>query len=450
MKYKIRKGLNLPITGGLSSQNVEGTKTVTKVALVGSDYVGMKPTMLVNEGDVVKIGQPLFECKKNVGVIYTSPASGKVLTIKRGERRAFEAIVISKDGDEHVTFKNFQNKPTDSLTRDEVESLLVESGEWTALRQRPYEKSATLGGKPKSIFVNAMDTNPLALDPAAVIAARKEDFENGIKVLSKLTEGKVYVCHQAGAQVAAPADAKVQKIEFAGPHPAGNVGTHIHFVDPISPSKYVWHAHYQDVIAIGSLFKTGKIDLERVVSVAGPLVKKPKVVKVPRGASVDQVLSDEIDQSQPVRAISGSVLNGHKAVDETAYLGRYHLQITAIKEDAGREFLGWQSPGFDKFSVKNIYVSKLIPSKKFSFTSNRNGSFRALVPIGSYEKVMPLDILATPLLRSLLAKDTDSAQDLGCLELAEEDVALMTFVDPGKVDFGPLLRETLSTIEKDG
>lgn len=450
MKFKIRKGLNLPILGELSSQNIEVTKTSKNIAVIGTDFVGMKPTMLVNEGDHVEIGQALFECKKNVGVIYTSPAAGRVEKINRGARRVFESLMISVDAEEKSkNFENYKGKSVSDLTAEEVKALLIESGEWSALRQRPFEKVAAYDGKPRSIFITAMDTNPLALDPSQIIASRQEDFQTGAEVLAKLTEGKVFICHKEGVAIPTPAGDKFQTASFSGPHPAGNVGTHIHFVDPVSPNKYVWHASYQDVIAIGHLFKTGKLDLERVVALVGPIVKVPRVIKLRRGADLNEITQNEL-QEVPARIISGSVFNGRKSEGNFNYLGRYHNQITAIKEDATREFLGWQSPGVDKFSIKNIYVSKLIPLKKFAFTSNRNGSFRAVVPIGSYERVMPLDMLATLLVRSLMARDTDTAQDLGCLELAEEDMALLTFVDPGKEDFGPVLRENLTIIEKDG
>jgi Na+-transporting NADH:ubiquinone oxidoreductase subunit A len=451
MKFKISKGLNLPITGGLSSQNVEATISSDLIAVIGSDFIGMKPTMLVKEGDVVQIGQPLFACKKNIGAIYTSPAAGTVIEINRGEKRVFQSVVIKKAGSEsHFSFKSFSSKPINDYTTKEVQALLIESGEWTALRQRPFEKVAAVNGKPKSIFITAMDSNPHALDASEVIKSQADNFEAGVKVLSKLTDGKTYVCHEQGKSVPVPQGSNFQGVTFSGPHPSGNAGTHIHFVDSVTPSKYVWHINYQDVIAIGSLFKTGQLYLDRIISVAGPLVKKPQVIKTRRGAAVSEIVAGNLIESEPTRVISGSVLNGRIAEKTFNYLGRFHFQVSVIKEDHGREFLGWQSPGFNKFSVQRIYLSKLMPSKLFSLSSNKNGSFRAMVPIGSYEKVMPLDILPTQLLRALLSKDTDSAQDLGCLELAEEDMALLTFVDPGKTDFGPILRDNLSTIEKDG
>ncbi|MAE73593.1 MAG: NADH:ubiquinone reductase (Na(+)-transporting) subunit A [Bdellovibrionaceae bacterium] len=449
MRFKIRKGLDLPITGA-PSNDVDRSKKVRTVALTGADYIGMKPTMLVKEGDMVKAGQPLFSCKKNEGLIFTAPGAGKVTAINRGPRRVFESMVIQLDDNEqHQAFSSYQQKAVDAYSDDEIRKLLIESGEWTSLRQRPFEKVADVKGKPKSIFVNTLNTEPLAPKADSRLAEKQDAFAAGLVALSKLTDGKVYVSASPESAMKLPDLPQIEKVEFSGPHPAGNVGTHIHMVDPVSPNSYVWHAGYQDVIAIGSLLQTGQLDFERVITLAGPHVKKPRYIITRKGACLEDLVRDELTEG-PTRVVSGSVLNGRKNEGSFGYLGHYHQQISALAEESPREFLGWQSPGLDKFSVQRIYLSKLMPSKKFPFNTSRNGSYRAMVPIGSFEKVMPLDILPTQLLRSLVTKDTEQAQDLGCLELAEEDLSLLTFVAPGKVDFGPILRENLSLIEKEG
>lgn len=447
MKFNIKKGLKLPISGEAKT-DLDLSKKTTKVALLGTDYVGMKPTMAVKEGEEVKAGQLVFSCKKNLGLHFTAPGAGKVVAINRGERRVFQSLVIElSENEEQVTFKNFTatKKPVE-YSEEEARALLIESGEWKALRQRPYEKVADIEGKPASLFVTAIDTNPLAPNPEIIIAQYEEEFKAGLDVLGKLPKNKTYLCKAEGAKIPA---GKAEVAEFKGLHPAGNAGTHIHFVDPVNPNKYVWHIGYQDVIAVGSLFLTGKLMKDKVVSVAGPCAKNPRYLKVRRGADLAEVLAGEIKEGA-VRSISGSVFNGHKAEGAFNFLGAYSNQVSLIEEDREREFLGWHSPGFNRYSVKNIYVSKLFGSKKFNLGSSRHGSYRAIVPIGSFEKVMPLDILATPLLKALASKDTDLAQDLGCLELAEEDLALATFVAPGKTDFGPILRENLTTIEREG
>jgi Na+-transporting NADH:ubiquinone oxidoreductase subunit A len=443
---ELKKGLDLPITGA-PSQKIDDSKKITKVAITGFDYVGMKPSMLVKEGDQVKTGQPLFSCKKNIGLVFTSPGTGTVKAINRGEKRVFQSLEIELSSqEEQVEFKAYQAKDPADYSADEIKALLIESGSWASLRQRPFEKVADVNGKPSAIFINAMDTNPLAPEPYVFINENYELFETGVKVLSKLTEGQTFVCQDKMAPIAMMDGVHTEL--FGGPHPAGNVGTHIHFLHPVDAERYVWHAGYQDVIAIGALFKTGKLFLDRLISVAGPFANDPKYVRTRKGAHLSEITAGEAKAGS--RVISGSVFNGRKQESAFNYLGHYHNQISLIEEDNKRELLGWHKPGFDQFSVKNIYVSKLMPKKLFNFGSNTNGSLRAMVPIGSFEKVMPLDILPTQLLRLLVAKDTDGAQELGALELAEEDISLLTFVAPGKVDFGPLLRENLTTIEKEG
>jgi Na+-transporting NADH:ubiquinone oxidoreductase subunit A len=316
------------------------------------------------------------------------------------------------------------------------------------MRTRPYGKVPTIGGTPKSIFVNAMDTNPLAVDPTIIINERASDFATGVSILAKF-DVPVYVCQADGAQLPDLNGSKVQIAKFAGKHPAGLSSTHVHNIDPVDASKSVWTIGYQDVIAIGSLAQTGRIDTTRHVAVAGPLVNSPRVLATNLGANISELIDGRTAEGNK-RVISGSVLNGHMASESTDYLGRYDNQISVIGEPGEREFMGWIAPGLTKFSAINVFMSSIFKPKAFNITSSQYGSPRAIVPIGVFESVMPLDILPTPLIKSLLVKDTDSAQQLGCLELVEEDLALCSFVDPGKHDFGPVLRSTLTQIEVEG
>ncbi|WP_372367529.1 Na(+)-translocating NADH-quinone reductase subunit A [Candidatus Uabimicrobium sp. HlEnr_7] len=445
---KIKKGLNLPITGE-PEQVIKDQPEVTTVAIIGEDYIGMKPTMQVKVGDKVKKGQIIFTDKKLPAVNYTAPRAGEVIEVNRGAKRVFQSVVIRLEGDEEVTFKAYSPKTLKDVQRDQVKKILLKSGAWTSLRRRPFSKVADPSKTPHSIFVTAIDTNPLAPNVNVVIKDNEEDFKNGLSILSKLTDGKVFLCTGTDSSIPGKDSKDVTHQEFTGMHPAGNVGTHIHFLDPVDHRKMVWHINYQDVVMYGKLFTTGKLHTERVISLAGPAVKNPRLIRTCVGASLTDITKDQLEDGE-TRLISGSVFAGRNAQGPFAYLGRYDNQVSVLKEGREREFLGWHSPGFDKFSVKNIYLSKLFFGKKFAFTTNTNGSKRALVPIGSYEKVIPLDILPTLLLRSLLAGDTDRAQALGCLELDEEDLALCSFVCPGKINFGPVLRECLTTIEKDG
>lgn len=450
-KFTIRKGLNLPIAGP-PEQTVHGAKAVSKVALVGPDYVGLRPALSVQVGDQVKIGQVLFTDMKNPGIQFTSPASGTVESINRGERRAFLSVVIKSDSkDESLTFGKYDESKLTSIPREEVVSELVASGLWTSFRTRPFGKIPAMDAKPAAIFVTAIDTNPLAADPAVVIAADREAFCSGLKVLSALQAPQMFVCRAAGANV--PGEELnlpgLVEASFKGPHPAGLPGTHIHFLCPVSSKKCVWYLGYQDVIAIGKLFRTGKIDVTRVISLAGPRVERPRLLKTRLGASISQLVKGELLQKDN-RIVSGSVLNGRTADESVGFLGRYHNQITVLEEGDKRYFLGWIMPGYSKFSFKWVNLSSLLPWKKFRMSTALNGGSRPIVPIGSFEEVMPLDILPTYLLRSISYKDLEEAEALGVLELEEEDLALCTFVDPGKNDFGVMLRDVLTTIEKEG
>lgn len=446
---KIKKGLDLPISGAPEQTITEG-KSVRHVALIGFDYNGMKPTMAVKEGDRVKRGTLLFTDKKTEGVRYTSPAAGVVKEINRGERRVFQSVVIEVDGDEAETFARYDASDFAGLERQQVVDNLIESGLWTAFRTRPYSKVPAVDSTPHSIFVSVMDTNPLAADPAVIIRENSGAFEKGLQLLSRITNGKVFVCGKPGAEVSVPKTGSVEAHQFDGMHPAGNVGTHIHHLDPVSVHKTVWTIGYQDVIAIAKLFETGEVAVDRVVAIGGPKALKPRLVRTRVGASLGELLDGEVATDCEVRMISGSVFGGRRGSGPCAYLGRFANQVSVLEEGYKREFLGWLSPGANKFSVLNIYLSKLAGGKLFNFTTTTNGSERAMVPVGSYEEVMPLDILPTQLLRSLIVGDTEMAQKLGALELDEEDLALCTFVCPGKYEYGPILRENLTRIEIEG
>ncbi len=440
---KIKKGLDLPIAGKPEQHITKGNK-VSQVALVGSDYVGMKPTMTVQVGDKVKKGQLLFTDKKTEGVNYTSPASGTVKEINRGKRRVFESIVIEIQGDDEEIFTIHKAAELSGLSSDQVQSQLIESGMWPTIRTRPYSRVPAPGSTPSSIFVAALDTNPLAADPAVIIAEYKEDFTNGLAVLANLAP-KLFVTKAVAVDIPT-VDAQV--VEMAGPHPAGLVGTAIHNLDPVSASKTVWHVAYQDVIAIGKLFTEGKIFTDRVVSLAGPQVNKPRLIRTQVGASLTELTANELADGEN-RVISGSVFGGKTAAGPEAYLGRFANQISVLEEGRERPMLHYLRAGVNRHSVKNIYISKLLSSKIFNFTTTTNGSERAMVPIGTYEKVMPLDILPTQLLRALIVEDMETAINLGALELDEEDLALCTYVCSGKYEYGPILRNNLTRIEKE-
>lgn len=450
MQFTINKGLDLAITGE-PEQVIHTGNEVKSVAIFGMDYVGMKPKMLVSEGETVKLGQALFEDKQNPGVLFTAPGAGVVKAIYRGAKRVLQAVEITLEGKAQVSFKKYDADELGQLSPELVKNNLAKSGLWTALRTRPYGKIPALESTPHSIFVSAIDTNPLAADPLVVIKEREQDFIDGLAVISRLTENQVYLCKATGADIPSGDVANITVAEFSGPHPAGLPSTHIHFIDPVNINKTVWYLNYQLVMAIGALFTTGKLNVERIISLAGPAVNKPRLIRTRVGANINHLVAGELEAGED-RIISGSVLNGHHAVSWASYLGCYNDQITVLHEGREREFFGWILPGKNKYSAINIFSSTKDRDKgrKFPLTTTTNGSPRAIVPIGVYERVMPLDILSTPLLKALVVGDTDQAQLLGCLELSEEDMALFTFVDPGKHDFGPVLRANLTKIEKEG
>ena len=451
MIHKIKKGLDLPISGK-PVQSIEAAPEIRHVALLGDDYHGMKPTMLVGEGDFVQLGQPVFTDKKNEGVTYVAPATGKVKAINRGAKRRFLSLEIEiEEGDEYVF-----SVPGDagSVDQSTAEKFLVESGLWQSFRTRPYSKAPAIGSEADAIFVTAIDTSPLAAEPELVIDANKELFIAGLRIVAKLTKGKTYVCTRADSRIPGDNVPNVTFEQFAGPHPSGLVGTHIHTLHPVGPtSRPVWHIGYQDVIAIGHLFTTGKLMTERVVSLAGPAIENPVLLRTRLGASITELISGRT-VGENSRIVSGSVLSGRTAEESVAYLGRFHNSVSVLEEGTKREFLGWQMPGLDKYSVTKVYGGSWLKGKLFPLTTSSGGSKRAMVPLGTYERVMPLDMLATQLLRALIVGaetgNTEPALELGALELDEEDLALCTFVCPGKYEYGSILRENLTLIEKEG
>lgn len=448
MVIKIKRGLNIPISGQ-PEQKIYQAPPVDSVAVLGFDYIGMKPGMHVQEGDRVKLGSPLFSDKKNPSVSYTSPCCGIVRKINRGAKRVMQSVVIDLDGDDEEVFEAFDPSRLAQLATEQIKRNLTNSGMWASIRTRPYSRQPAPDSQPNSIFINAMDTRPLAADPQVVIREYADDFRHGVIVLSRLTSGKLFVCHQDDAVIPQVDLPNVVYQAFGGLHPAGLPGTHIHFLDPVSAHKTVWHLNYQETIAIGKLFTTGRLWAERIIALAGPMVKQPRLLRTRLGASTNDLAKNEL-LAGDARIISGSILSGRRAADWAAYLGRFHLQVSVVPEGGQREFMGWIKLSKDKFSATRALFPTFIRSHQFKFTTSINGSPRAMVPIGTYEKVMPLDILPTQLLRALVIKDTDLAQALGCLELDEEDLSLCSFVSHSKYDYGTILRENLAQIEQEG
>lgn len=448
MRFKTKRGLEIPVSGA-PEQRLDESKTVGSVGLVLADYRGLKPVLLTREHERVRLGQALVRDRLFPERVLTSPGCGEVTAIHLGPRRSVQSIAIALDGNEQESFAAVDRSSLASLDRHSVRERLLASGLWASFRTRPFSKIPEPASTPHSIFVTAMDSNPLAADPRVVIDASPQDFSDGISVLTRLTEGPVHVCQAPGPDLPLPDADSVSSAVFDGPHPAGLPGTHIHFVDPVGEGKCVWHLHYQDVIAIGRLFTSGQLSVERIISLAGPAVARPRLLRTRVGASTQDLLEGELRETK-CRVISGSILGGRRAAGWARYLGPFHLQISVLPETPERELLGWARPGFERYSAIRAFASALRPRFRFPLDTSQHGSPRAMVPIGNFERVMPLDMLPTPLLKALLVRDTEAARALGCLELDEEDLALCSFVCCSKYDYGPVLRENLELIEREG
>jgi len=457
--HRIRRGLDLPLPGAPRQELADG-RPVTRVAVIADDFVGMRPRFGAQSGDRVVRGQPLFEDRKNPGVVFTAPAAGTVAGIHRGDQRALISVVIELDdaeragGDDAAEWEHgaWRDKPAAEYAAAELRDALVQTGLWTALRTRPFSKTPAVDAPPpRALFVTATDTHPGAPDLDKALAGRGGDWAAGLAALVVLAEGApVFVCRGAGSSLDAGGVAGVEVHEFAGPHPAGTVGLQIHTLAPVDRERVAWHLGAQDVAAVGHFLNCGALDVQRVVAVGGPAARDPRLVRTRLGACLDELLSGEASDG-PTRVVSGSVWSGRTAAgDERGYLGRFHQQVTLLPEDDQRRFLGWLGAGTRKFSVHRLFLSWLTGRGKAEFSTSAHGGRRAMVPIGAYEKVFPFDLMPTFLLRSMLAGDMERSQDLGVLELDEEDVALPSFVCPSKIDYGPVLRDLLTRIEKEG
>lgn len=440
-RIRLRKGLDIPIAGA-PRQVIEPGRRPHSVALLGDDYVGLRSKILVQQGDRVRLGEPLLADRRDPRIVFTAPGSGTVAAINLGEKRTLLSVVISLTGDDNqVTFPAHRSAALDRLPRETVVETLLQSGLWTALRGRPFGRIPLPDSTPRAIFVTAIDTNPLAARPEVVIRDHHEDFVYGLTVISRIADCPVFLCTAPGDGFTAATDiAGISQVAFAGPHPIGLPGTHIHCLSPAGLGHEVWYVNYQDVIATGRLFTTGRLWTERVISLAGPMVRQPRLVRTRLGADLSGLIAGEIHPG-PVRVVSGSILSGRRVTPPVDYLGRYHIQVSVL----GEPVPDTRPPQpFLSITHNRFFRRRPVP-----LSTALNGEPAAMFPLGSFERVMPLDILPTPLLRALAVGDTERALDLGCLELEEEDLALCTYVCPSKLDYGSLLRRTLMQIGKE-
>ncbi len=447
--HRSTRGLDLPLAGAPEQSEAERVPC-PRVALVAADYPGLKPTLRVQPGDRVLRGQPLLQDKRQPGVLFTAPAAGRIAAVHRGERRALRSVVIDVDDDDsagaQADLAALGPRPGAKLDRDALRSVLLASGLWTALRTRPYSRIPEPGSAPAALFITATDTQPHAPRPDVVLAQRAEDFDAGLRALDELTDGPLFLCVGAGLDWTAPSG-RIRVERFDGPHPAGNVGWHIHRLFPVDGRRVVWHIGYQDVAALGRLLRTGVLDTYRTIALAGPGVVRPRLLRVRLGASLSALTEREL-RAGPARVISGSVLNGRTVTDETdSYLGRYHLQVCALPPPQQRRLFDGLRAGADRFSATRAFAS-VLRRGPFAMTVAVHGPRRPMVPAVPYERLLPFDIEPVLLLRALLGADDAQVERLGGLELDEEDLALATWMCPSKSDYGTLLRESLERLRE--
>ncbi len=445
-RFSLRKGLNVPIAGAPGSE-ISTMGDVRTAGILGHDYIGLKPRIGVAEGDVVGRGAPIMFDKDMPEAQIVSPVAGRIKAINRGARRKLISVEIEIDegAAEPVDFTSVG----DVSTREGLTERLCAAGLWTSFRTRPYSKIPQPGSVPAAIYVTAMDTEPLAADPAIAIREDSDAFARGLEAVGLLTDGTTYLCQGDGDGLPGSDLPGIEAVAFSGPHPAGLAGTHLHFLEPPLAGKIVWTIGYQDVIVIGRLLLSGQYDPSCILSLGGPVCANSRLIRAFAGASMLDLIRDDLPADLPVRVISGSVLSGRAGSGSDAYLGRYSRQITLIKEDREQIPMGWIRPMFSKYAVQPVLGSALA-KRAFPLTSNLNGGRRAMVPIGTFEELMPQDFLPTQLLRALLVMDTDQAQALGALELDEEDMGLVGFACPAKYEYGLALRDCLTKIEKEG
>ena len=443
---KIKQGLNIKLKG--EAEKVYASAPLPEVfAIKPPDFTGVTPKLMVKQGDEVEAGSPLFYDKYNERMKFCAPVSGEVIEIVRGEKRKILEIKILAD--KEISYREFRKADPQSLSRAEIIDVLLESGVWPFIRQRPFHVIANPNDLPKSIFISAFDTNPLAADNDFILHGQGEDFQTGLNAIVKLTDGKVHLNVSADLMPSSEfTNAKgVQINKISGPHPAGNVGVQIHHIDPVNKGEVVWYLYPQDILMIGRLFNQGRLDATRVVALAGSQVKAPKYYRTFIGSSLKNILSGNLVGFKN-RIISGNVYTGKQVLPD-GFLGFYDTGITVIPEGDEPQFMGWLIPGTEKFSVSRTFTSWLRPGKEYVLNTNLNGEERPFVITGEYEKVFPFDIYPMQLLKAILVEDIDLMEKLGIYEVAEEDFALCEFIDTSKIDSQKIIRKGLDTIRKE-
>ena len=480
----IRKGLDLPINGA-AELRLTDARSISTYAVKPTDFVGLTPRLLVEEGDNVAVGDALFCDKNNERIRFTSPVSGKVKAIVRGEKRKLLEVVIEADfKSAGLAGSDYKSSPTaaTTMTTDGIKEALLQCGLWTMLRQRPFGTIAHPDDKPKAIFVSAFSSAPLAPDYDFVMQGKEEWLKKGLEALTQLTEGVVHICFRPGQRLAEHLDCFVsrngakQRVEIHyvnGPHPSGNIGTQIAHIDPINKGEVVWTMNLQDVAVLGELVTTGIYNPEKVIAVAGPNIKNPHYYRVKAGVCLAEITKSQLlnndypkidvnNASKENRIISSDILSGTQiAVD--GFLGAYDDLVSILPEGDYYDFMGWLMPGFRKFSFSRTFLSGFMPKSAFKpmgitlprfenlwkFDTNTHGDVRPLVFTGNFERVFPFDIYPTQLIKACIVGDIDLMENLGIYEVEPEDFALCEFIDTSKTDIQTIIREALEKLRKE-
>lgn len=446
---KIRRGLNIPLLGS-AERILQKPPGAPEYAVKPTDFHGLVPKMMVEEGTRVKAGSPLFFDKYNPDVVFTSPVSGVYRQLVRGAKRRILEVRIEPDREND--YVDFGAGQPSSMSRDQITKKLLQSGLWPVIRQRPYSVIANTNDKPRAIFISGFKTVPLAPDLDFFVYNQENEFQLGLDVLGRLTDGDVHLsihAKETGSKAFLEATG-VRIHRFTGPHPAGNVGIQIHHIRPVNKGEVVWYVDVQDVIAIGRLFSKGIYDAQKIVALTGSEVLKPRYYKILRGAQITAFTGNNIREEEDTRLryISGDVLSGEKITPD-GFIGFYDDQLTVIPEGDKPELLGWLIPKINKFSVSRTFFSFMMPWKKYRLNTNIRSGERPFVITGLYEKVLPMDILPMQLIKSVMINDIDLMEKLGIYEVAPEDFALCEFVCPSKIEMQSIIREGLDNIRKE-
>ncbi|MBR1775189.1 MAG: Na(+)-translocating NADH-quinone reductase subunit A [Bacteroidales bacterium] len=444
---KIPKGLDIHLYGEASKEVKQTSES--SFALKPLDCTGVTPKLLVDVGDKVQIGSPVFYIKQNPKVKFVSPVAGEITEVKRGAKRVIEEIRIKSDGSDNSV--DFGKQSIAELTAEQIREKMWESGVWTLLRQRPYDIIPDADATPEYIIIKGFDSAPLAPDYNLLVKGEKAAIQVGIDALKKLTSKTLYLSMNKETDEEIASLQNVEKKTFTGRHPYGNVSVQAEKISPINKGMRIWYVNLQDLIVIGRLFLDGKYYNKKIVALTGEEVKNPCYYEVIRGTNIATLVSGNVTDKN-LRYISGNVLTGMR-IEKDGYLGYYDNQITVIEEGNYKEGLGWMMPGLKKFSISKTFLrgfTAFCSKKPVHIDSNMHGSQRAYIFTGDFEKVMPMDIYPMQLIKACLAKDIDRMEELGIYEVDAEDFALCEVIDVSKTDVQDIIRQGLNLMREQG